>query len=205
MGMGLKFCLIMLLSFIANGIKAQPATRPVPDKIEIDGEVVTAVVTDTDTLYIVELDNVSVTSKRKFENRQEYLTYLRYRRYANKVLPYAQEAIRIFNELENLTEDMSKKRRRKHIRRLQKDLKDQFEEPLKKLSKTQGKILVHMIEKELETPMYYLIKNLKGGVTARYWNTAGGLYGYKLRKGYIRGIDPIMDIVLDDFNISYSK
>ena len=178
-------------------------SKSIPDKIKIDGEVVTAVITEDDTLYIVDLDDVNVTSKRRFKNREEYLIYLRYRRYANKVYPYAVEAIRIFKELDNVLLTMRKREQKKHIRKLQKELKQQFEDPLKKLTKTQGKILVHMIEKELDRPMYFLIKDLKGGFTARYWNTAGSLYGYRLRAGYVIGDDPIMDIVLDDFDISH--
>ncbi len=60
-----------------------------------------------------------------------------------------------------------------------------------------------MIERELDTPMYDLIKDLKGGFTAGYYNQFGKLYGYKLKEGYIAGTDKIMDIVLQDYNISY--
>jgi hypothetical protein len=172
--------------------------------LTIDGEIVIAKITDEDTLYIADLDRINVTSKRKFENREEYLLYLRYRRYANKVYPYAVEAIRIFRELEQVTPEMKARHRRKHIKDLHKELKDEFGDPLKGLSKTQGRILIYMIEKELKTPMYFLIKDLRSGLTARYWNTMGALFGYKLREGYIRGEDPILDMVLDDFNISHS-
>jgi len=170
--------------------------------LTIDGEIVIARITDDDTLYIADLDYVSITSKRLFENREEYMLYLRYRRYANKVYPYAVEAIRIFRELDQVTKDMKKRHRNRHIRDLNNELKEKFGDPLKDLSKTQGIILVHMIEKELDTPLYFLIKDLRSGITARYWNTLGSLFGYKLREGYIRAEDPILDMVLDDFDIS---
>lgn len=178
---------------------------PAPERIKINGQVVTVVVTGSDTLYIADLEDVSITSKRHFNSKDEYALYQRYRRYANKVYPYAVDAIRIFRELEEITNTMKPREQRKHIRRLQKELKDQFEDPLKNLSRTQGRILVHMIEKELQTPMYFLIKDLRNGFTAGYWNTAGKLYGYNLRKGYIVGEDPILDIVLEDFNISHKQ
>ena len=170
--------------------------------LTIDGEIVIARITDDDTIYIADLDYVSITSKRLFENREEYMLYLRYRRYANKVYPYAVEAIRIFRELDQVTKDMKKRHRNRHIRDLNNELKEKFGDPLKDLSKTQGIILVHMIEKELDTPLYFLIKDLRSGITARYWNTLGSLFGYKLREGYIRAEDPILDMVLDDFDIS---
>ena len=193
------FSAVMMISTLVAG-----QTGPIPERIEIDGQVLTAIITEDDTLYVADLGDVSITSKRHFADKKEYALYLRYRRYANKVYPYAVKAIRIFREVEEVTQTMKKRHQRKHIRRLQRELKDEFEEPLKKLSKTQGRILVHMIEKELCTPLFYLIKDLKGGLTANYWNTAGKLYGYHLRKGYIIGKDPVMDIVLDDFNITHS-
>jgi len=178
-------------------------TGPLPEKIKIDGQVVTAIITENDTLFIADLGDVSITSKREFADKNEYALYLRYRRYANKVYPYAVKAIRIFRELEDVVQNMKPRHQRKHIRRLQKELNAEFQEPLKSLSKTQGKILVHMIENELCTPLFYLIKDLKGGLKANYWNTAGKLYGYHLRRGYVVGEDLVMDLVLDDFNITH--
>jgi hypothetical protein len=201
----MRFIWIIPLWFLfccsTGSISAQGT--PETQKIRIDGQVVTAIITEEDTLYVADLGDVSITSKRKFSSKAEYALYLKYRRYANKVYPYAVDAIRIFRELEEVIKTMKPKHQRKHIRRLQKELKNQFEDPLKNLNKTQGRILVHMIEKELDRPMYFLIKDLKNRFTAGYWNAAGKLYGYRLRKGYIMGVDPILDIVLEDFDISH--
>lgn len=156
-----------------------------------------------DTLILASLDGVSVSSLREFEDDADYKRYLKYRRYAAKVYPYAIEAIKVFRELEIETQEMKKKERKKYTKKLHKDLKEKFTDPLKKLTKTQGLILVKMIEKELDTPMYFLIKDLRNGWTARYWNTLGGMFGHKLRQGYKEGEDPILDAVLNDLDISY--
>ncbi len=190
------FCLLMIF-----GLSSAQSERR--ERFEIDGEILTALIYDDDTIFIADLDDVSITSKRTFASKDEQALYMRYRRYANKVYPYAVDAIRIFRELKDCTDGMSRRQEKKWVRRLQKELKEEFEDPLKNLSKTQGRILVHMIEKELDTPIFFLIKDLKGGLTAHYWNTAGKLWGYHLRKGYIVGEDPIMDMVLNDFDISH--
>lgn len=185
-----------------NQLTAQNTTGM--DKVSIDGQLLTYMVDDCgDTILVANLDDVSITSPRKFENREDLLTYRRYRRYAIKVYPYAVEAIKIFRELDYATETLSKRKRKKYVKKLQKDLEREFEEPLKKLSKTQGKILFKMIEKELDTPMHDLIKNLRGGFTATYWSTFASMWGHKLKEGYIPGDDPIMDIVLNDMDISH--
>ena len=156
-----------------------------------------------DTLILAQLDDVLVSSFRQFDTKEEYNRYRRYRRYAIKVYPYAVEAIKIFREREQVTEHMKKREARKYTKHLHKDLKEEFTDPLKSLTKTQGKILVKMIERELDTPMYYLIKDLRGGLTAAYWNTASKFFGHKLKDGYVVGEDPILDAVLSDLDISY--
>ncbi|MEM1215837.1 MAG: DUF4294 domain-containing protein [Bacteroidota bacterium] len=156
-----------------------------------------------DTLIVANLNDISVSSPQKFTDKDDYRRYRRYRLYALKVYPYAQQAMRIFRETEYVTNNLSPRQSRRYIRKLQRELKDEFADPLKNLSKTQGKILVKMIERELETPMYDLIKELRGGITASYWNTMGRLFGHRIKDGYVRGEDRIMDAVLDDFDVSY--
>ena len=156
-----------------------------------------------DTLIMADLGDVSISSMRLFDNPEDLKTYRRYRRYAYHVYPYATEAIKIFREVDYATNNMKPAKRRKYIRKLQKDLKDEFEDPLKKLTKTQGMVLFKMIEKELDTSMFLLLKDLKGGLSASYWGTLGRLYGHRLKDGYKRGDDHILDVVLDDIDISY--
>ncbi|MEL6864944.1 MAG: DUF4294 domain-containing protein [Bacteroidota bacterium] len=196
----LMLCALLFSLFVAS-LDAQTKERK--ERIRLDGEIVTALITETDTILIADLDDVSVSSPRKFKDREEYRRYLKYRRYAAKVYPYAAKAIRIFRETEMATQEMNKRKRKRHIKRLQKEMKSEFKEPLKKLTKTQGKILIKMIEKELDTPFYTLLKNLRGGMTAAYWNQLGKLYGYQLKSGYIPGEDPLLDAVLNDMDISY--
>lgn len=172
-------------------------------KINLRGQIVSALVSDRDTLYLAGLENVNVTSPRSFDSREEYLKYLKYRRYAAKVYPYAQEAMRIFREAEHATVTLKKRKRKKYLRKLSKELQKEFETPLKNLSKTQGKIMVKMIERELDKSMFDLIHMTQGKWKAFYWNQSIKLYGYRLKTGYIVGQNPILDVVLQDFNISY--
>ena len=195
----------LLLLFGLNSVIAQD-NKERKEKITIDGQLVTVLITETnDTLLIADLDDVAVSTPRDFADKDEYRKFLKYRRYAAKVYPYAVDAIRIFRESEEAYYTMKRSKRKKHFKRLQKELKKEFKEPLKKLTRTQGKILVKMIEKELDTPLYTLMKNLRGGATATYYNSMGKLYGYSLKTGYIVGEDKIMDIVLKDFDVSHAS
>lgn len=156
-----------------------------------------------DTLIMATLNDVSVSSMREFDQREDYLKYRRYRRYAAKVYPYAVEAIKLFREVEYATDNMKRRQERRYVKGLHKSLKEDFTDPLKGLSKTQGMILIKMIERELDVPMYYLIKDLRNGLTATYWSTMGKLFGHDLKEGYQEGQDRILDAVLRDMNVSY--
>ncbi|MEN0007086.1 MAG: DUF4294 domain-containing protein, partial [Bacteroidota bacterium] len=145
----------------------------------------------------------SVSIPREFENPEDYKLYRKYKRYAVKVYPYAVEAIRIFREVEYATANMKKRERKRYIKKLNKQLKEEFKDPLKKLSKTQGKILIKMIERELDQTMHRLIKDLRGGWSAGYYTTLGFMFGHRLKHGYIEGEDPILDAVLQDLDVSY--
>lgn len=195
------FCYILITLF---SIQLDAQDDIGTKKMSIDGHVVTAYVDECgDTVIMADLEDVSVTSMREFASREDRIKYYRYRRYAVDVYPYATEAIKIFRQVQDSISDLSKRKQRRHIRRLNKELKEKFEDPLKKLTKTQGYVLTEMIERELDTPIYDLVKSMRGGFTAGYWNTIGFFNGYRLKDGYIRGDDEILDAVLDDFDISY--
>ena len=192
---------ILILSLFVLRAEAQTSLG----KTTLNGQLVTLMLDDNgDTLLVADdLMTVSLTSPRTFKSIEEYRRYRRYLRYAAIVFPYAKEAIIVFRELEAQTLEMKKGKRKKYAKKLQKELDDKFEKPLKNLTKTQGKILVKMVERELDDDLHNLIKTYRGTMTASYWNTLSKFWGYNLKEGYIEGKDPILDAVLQDFNISY--
>ncbi len=180
--------------------------NPDPDflKLDIQGKVYSAMITeDGDTLILANLDDVSITSFRKFDSDEDYRKYLKFRRYAAKVFPYAKEGIRIFREVEYAKEHLKKRAYKKKLKQLEKELKQEFEAPLSKLTKLQGKIMIKMIEKELDDTMFNLLRGVKGRFAAFYWNQFSKLYSYDLKEGYQHGKYEILDAVLQDFDLSY--
>ncbi|HFA51527.1 MAG TPA: DUF4294 domain-containing protein [Bacteroidetes bacterium] len=199
--MNIYHFVFLLMSLFAVQLGAQTSLG----KTTLNGQLVTLMLDDNgDTIFVADdLMTVSLTSPRHFKSREEYRLYRRYLRYAAIVYPYAKEAILVFRQLEDQTAEMKKGKRKRYAKKLQKELDDKFEKPLKNLTKTQGKILVKMVERELDKPLHTLIKTYRGTMTAAYWNTLSKFWGYDLKEGYIEGKDPILDAVLQDFNISY--
>jgi hypothetical protein len=133
---------ILLCLFLVGLFHTTTEAQKKKERIEvvnIDGNILKQMITENgDTILLANLDDVSVTSPRKFDNRDDYLRYLKYRYYAAKVYPYAKDAIRIFRETEEVTTTMKKSKQKKYIRKLSKELKEEFEDPLRNLTKTQG-------------------------------------------------------------------
>ena len=167
-----------------------------------DGRVMRIHISGSDTTVIASFPEVVIKAPPVFSNDEEYRQYMRYRRYAMDVLPYAIESIKLYRQYQQETADMKAGKAKKYAKTIQKDVKDEFTDPLKNLSRTQGKILVKMIERHLNTPTYDILKDVRGTFTALKWQTVGKLYGYDLKEGYIPGQDKILDMILNDFEIT---
>lgn len=195
--------LLVLKDTSTTGEELPESVEPIFTKLNLKGKIYSAMINEGDTLILADLDDVSITSFRKFDNDADYKKYRKFRRYAAKVFPYAKEGIRIFREVEYASQHLSRRERKKKIKELEKELKAEFEQPLTKLTKLQGKILIKMIEKETDESMYNLMKQVKGRFTAFYWNQFSKLYSYDLKEGYQEGKYEILDAVLQDFDLSY--
>lgn len=202
----LKRCAIFLsLLFLITFVLSAQDTAPGYLIKRPDGTILMAayITAEGDTVIYCQLREFEVSAPRTFANAEDYKRYERYQRYAPTVIPYAVEAVRTYRELEAATREGSNRERKKYIAELQNRMDDKFKSQLKNLTRTQGLMLIKMIEKELHMPFYDLVKDVKGGFSAFYWNEFGKVYGYQLKDGYERGEDYILDSVLDKYDLSY--
>jgi hypothetical protein len=167
-----------------------------------DGRVMRVRITGNDTFVVASIPEVVIKSPPVFANDEQYRQYMRYRRYAVDVLPYAIEAIKLYRKYERETVGMNRGQAKRYAKQMQKTVKEDFTDHLKDMSRTQGKVLVKMIERHLDTEMYTVLRDVRGSFTATKWQTIGKLYGYDLKEGYMPGKDPILDLVLRDFEIN---
>lgn len=196
-----KGLLALILTILTFSVFAQKTQKF--QKI-VDGEVLECEIDENgDTTYIQQIDVVFVVHKKKFRSSKERRYYHATALHANKVYPYAVQAVRILRELEVATNDLKKRDRKQHIKELQDELEKEFKEPLKKLTYSQGKILLKMIEREMEQPMYDLVKNWKGGFSASYWNTLAKMYDVDIKEGYNAEDNPILEIILKSKDVSH--
>lgn len=163
----------------------------------------TMILPNGDSLLYCQLREIEISAPRIFASADDYKRYERYQRLAAAVVPYAVEAVKTYRELEAETRYGSNRERKKYINDLNDKLNGKFKEQLKNLSRTQGFLLIKMIEREIHMPFYDLVKDVKGGMYAMGWNEFSKFYGYNLKEGYERGKDPILDSILDKYDLSY--
>lgn len=99
--------------------------------------------------------------------------------------PYARTAGYLMNDINaKMTSMTSKKQRKEYIKSREKELKQQFADPLSNLSVYQGKILMKLINRQTGNNCYEIIKEYKGGVTARVYQTVAFFFGSSLKQDY---------------------
>lgn len=188
----LPFSLLLTLQTLAQ--------VPRLDTLPRSGAWATLEIVNGDSTFLMSLHPARLVARRKFKDLEEQKQFSRYNWAAKRVYPYALEAVSLYQEMEHETEGMNKRQRKRHIKREHHELKEDMTERIKNLSKTEGKVLVKMIERELDMPFYEVIRTTRGGATATYWNTLGKFWGYDLKQGYRPGDDPLLDEVFIDYD-----
>src|SRR5690606_19064037 len=111
------------------------------------------------------------------------LAQLRYN--VTKVYPYALIAADLLDKVDREMQDMNKKRDKKaYLKATEKELNARFKDELKNLTVTQGKILVKLINRQTGRDCYEVIKNLKGGLNARMYQTVAFFFDNDLKEQY---------------------
>lgn len=121
----------------------------------------------------------------KFKNKRERRVYDRLVYDVKKTLPLAAEIrtiiIETYEYLQTLPDE---KAREKHIKRLEKGLKEQYTPKMRKLTLRQGKLLIKLVDRECSQNAYQLIKLFMGSFKAVFYNTFASLFGASLKKSY---------------------
>ncbi len=182
----LCICSLLLVAIVFHYAHGQDARSSVGNGTDIqDGITVAARVTDGDTLIIMELQPVSVVAQREFRNRYEAFRYNRTVRNVRRVYPYAQLAGNIFRDYsEKLLEIENERERREFMRQAEAELLAEFEADLRRLTISQGVILVKLIDRETNHTSYEILREFRGVFRAVFWQSMGRLFGYNLKTEY---------------------
>lgn len=139
-------------------------------------------IVEGDTFITAEIQSVDILSF-KTDNDKRY--YDRLKRKTLKVHPYALLAAHQLDSIQQELIKIPKKRKRKrYLKAMEQWAKDNLAEELKKLSRWEGRILVKLIYRETNIRSYDIIKDLRGGWRAFFWQQIAKLYDNDLKAIY---------------------
>ncbi len=163
------------------------------------GHVCRTEVINGDTLAVIDIGEVVVLEEKTFKNKRERRKYERLQRKVVKVYPYAFAAGELMRHYEaELTSMSSERARKKYLKEAEAELKSKFEGELRKMTISEGILLIKLIDRETGDTSYGLLQDLKGNFSAFMWQSVARLFGHNLKDQYDPyGEDwPIEEIVL---------
>ena len=191
-----RLSFIMIL-FTVLGWSQDPKTEYESKK---DSVITFYYIIDGDTIprEHIDLEEVILLNKLKFNNKKDRRRYLILRRKTRKVYPYAKLAAERLITMTNRLETIKKRRyRKRYTRRIQKYIEEEFTEQLKNLTRTEGQILAKLIHRQTGRTAFDLVKELRTGWRAFWYNTTANLYNISLKKEY-KPFDDKEDYLIED-------
>lgn len=153
-----------------------------------------------ESLPEVDIKEVVIISRPGTSKKFPFHKYQRLVYNLKKVYPYSllvRERIDEVNqELEKLPDD---KTRRKYLKQVEKDVFGDYEDDIRDMTITQGKLLIKLIDRETLNTSYELIKQYRGSFSAAFWQSVARIFGTNLKEDYDPyGEDAIMEIIVQE-------
>ena len=163
------------------------------------------IVYDGDTIPAKTLEMVSVDRKMTRVQRQRWEAMTRLRNAVYVTYPFARKAGIILNEMNfKLAKIPSAEEKKQYIKSREKDLKKEFTDPMENLSVYQGKVLMKLINRQTGNNCYDIIKEYRGGFTARFWQTVAFFFGSSLKQPYdAHGDDKDIESIVQEVERMY--
>jgi hypothetical protein len=185
--------LIILILFLPSLVNAQDyyATNINPDKktpistIYLMPNVYPAVVLEGDTIACIWLGDFIKYPPITFRSTKDEIAYSKLIRDVKKTLPYAKEIAGIITETYEYMESLpNEKSRQQHLNKMEKYLTEKYTPKMKKLTRSQGQLLMKLVDRETHSSSYHIIDAFMGSFKAWTANLFAKLFGNDLKIRY---------------------
>jgi hypothetical protein len=168
----------VLLFFISSSLFSQ--VKKGRDSINV----MQAVIIGNDTILVSSIPELNIYPMN-FTSRWEHWKYRRLIRNVKAAYPYAKLAGNKLKDLDLRLASMRNERQKKqYIDQTETQLRAEFEDQLKKLTITQGRILIKLIYRETGSTTYQVVQDVKGNFSAGFWQAVARLFGSNLKSVY---------------------
>ncbi|MDR1866391.1 MAG: DUF4294 domain-containing protein [Bacteroidales bacterium] len=159
-----------------------------------------------DTVYLAVLKELEVRAPRVFKSKADERAFWRLVYHVKKTYPYAKLAGVKLGELnEHYLRLNSEKQRKSYSKQVEKELMSEFEGELRKLTFTQGRILLRLVDRETGNTTYEILKEFRGSFSAVFWQTVAKLFGANLKSQYnpSEGEDKTIEQIIRQIEAGY--
>ena len=143
-----------------------------------------AVIENGDTIPYIVLPEIFVYPVLNFTSKKQEQFYWKTIRDVKRTLPYAKAIGVTLRQVNTEMEGMSESERKAYMKSKENDLIGKYEPELKKLTLSQGKLLIRLVDRECERTSYQLIKDYRGGIRAFFWQGFARIFGADLKSTY---------------------
>lgn len=204
----IRLLAVAIMMFIASTAMAQVdgAVRVNPEDMDVDLDDPTfvpmvrvgKVLQGRDSIQYVELNNIYIYPKPVFKNEKQRMAYNRLVYNIKKVLPIAKEVNKIIVETYEYLETLpNKKAKDAHMKLVEKSIKKEYTPRMKKLTYSQGKLLIKLVYRECNSSSYNLVQAFLGPVKAGFYQAFAWAFGASLKKDYDpNGVDRLTERVV---------
>ena len=177
--------IILLLLVLSTGAHGQDTTKLRVDSLPDRFYLLENVEREGETMPEIELDEVRVVQKVGFKERFQWWRYRRLVYNVKKVYPYAvlvRESLAQVNDtLHTIEGDRERKR---YLKDFEKSIFSEYEDDMRQMTITQGKILIKLIDRETQNTGYDLIREYRGTISAVFWQGIARRFGTNLKDRY---------------------
>ena len=151
----------------------------------INGYLVPACIYEGDTIASLHMPTLYCFKPLVFKNKKQQQQYNRLVRNVKKTLPIAKEVNRAIIETYEFIQTLpDEKARQKHLQAVEKSVKEQYTPRMKKLTLSQGKLLIKLVNRETDSSSFELVKAFLGPFKAGFYQAFAAIFGASLKKEY---------------------
>ena len=183
-----KLIILAALFAFAEKAKAQEEFTPLEEDLKVKVVFYKKVQKEFyqgDSITVIVMPELPVYPPLKFKNRREAMRYNRLVYNVKKTLPIAKLVNQTIAETYEYIEKLpTKKEKDAHIRAVEKGIKKQYTPQMKKLTYSQGKLLIKLVDRECNQSSYEIVKAFFGPFKAGFYQAFAAIFGASLKKDY---------------------
>ena len=200
----IRVLFLLTVIFLSTSLSAQTEEHPEDRQVDMDDPTfvptvkVGKVLDNGDSIQYMEMNNVYVYPNLTFKNAKQAAAYNRLVKNVKTVLPIAKEVNQIIVETYEYLETLpDKKSKDEHMKRVEKSIFKEYKPRMKKLTYSQGKLLIKLVYRECDSRSYDIIKAFLGPIRAGFYQAFASLFGASLKKDYdAEGTDRLTERVV---------